>query len=303
MRKEQTVRCAEMAKPAIFPVAILAAVHATSGQAKEVLLEPSSQWHVIYDADNCRLARMFGADKDTVLTFQQPAPDNILRVSVYGPPFKSMVTGTNDVMVAFGNGQKLVPAKHSLPGFAGDDKQPLLMLGPLDLLNRDFSGDEELTPELAPTREQVAGIDRFTVAKSGKRVALHTGSMSKALDVLAICTRDLVKSWGLDPDQQAKLSARPKYLSKPSSWLQSNDYPVAALRMGKSASIQFRLMVDKAGVPTACSVQSATQSPEFIDLTCKLLMKRARFAPALDAQGQPVGSYYINSVNWVMRRP
>ncbi len=227
----------------------------------------------------------------------------MLRVSVYGPPIKPMIAGSNTVTVAFGADRKLVPAKHSLAGFAGDDKQPLLMLGHLDLLNRDFSGDKDYSSDLAPTREQVAGIDRFAVARSGNRVVLHTGPMLKALDVLAICTRDLIKSWGLDPDQQAKLSVRPRYLTKPSTWLQSQDYPKSALYTGKSASIQFRLMIDKSGLPSACKVQSATQSPDFTDLTCKLLMKRVRFAPALDARGQPVESYFTDTVNWVIRSP
>lgn len=292
-----------MTRPATLILALLAAVHPAAGQAKETLLEPSSQWHVIYDEDNCRLARMFGLDQKTVLTFQQAAPGSMLRVSVYGPPLKSMTTGSSNVMVAFGTGQKLVPARHSLPGTAGDDKQPLLMLGDLNLLNRDFSGDVDYTSEMAPKREQIAAIDRFTIAGSGTRLVLHTGSLAKALDVLAICSRDLVKSWGLDPDQQASLSARPRHLGKPSTWLRSKDYPSTALRMGKTASIQFRLMIDQTGTPSACKVQSATQSPEFIDLTCKLLMQRARFSPALDAQGQMVPSYYTNTVNWIIRRP
>ncbi|NML94723.1 hypothetical protein HHL27_13695 [Novosphingobium sp. TW-4] len=69
--------------------------------------------------------------------------------------------------------------------------------------------------------------------------------------------------------------------------------------MGASAIVYFRLMVGPDGNPTGCHIQQATNSPEFTDFTCKLLMKRARFAPALDAAGNPTASYYTNSVRWL----
>ena len=58
-------------------------------------------------------------------------------------------------------------------------------------------------------------------------------------------------------------------------------------------------MVSAEGVPTKCAIQQATSSPEFTKLTCDLLVKRARFSPALDRDGKPVASFYTNSVRWL----
>ena len=53
-------------------------------------------------------------------------------------------------------------------------------------------------------------------------------------------------------------------------------------------------------MPTGCRVLYRTNPDEFADLTCALISKRARFAPALDAKGTPVKSFYISNVRWVM---
>ena len=194
----------------------------------------------------------------------------------------------------------MVPVKHALPGTIGEDKRPLLMIGPFDLLNRPFGTDDNYDNNLTPSPDQISAIQHFRVSKAGSTMVFNLGPMGKALDALSTCTQDLVRSWGLDPVRQAQLVQRPKPVTSAGEWLKSRDYPAKALFSGQSASIQFRLMVDKTGVPSACKVQVATRSPEFLDLTCKLLMERARFLPALDTAGNPQDSYYTNSVNWIM---
>jgi len=114
------------------------------------------------------------------------------------------------------------------------------------------------------------------------------------------CTADLVKYWGLDPAAQESRTRKPEPIASPGTWLRPADYPTGALRKGASAVIDFRLMLDAAGQPTDCHIQGMTKGEEFPMLTCKLLMKRARFSPALGADGKPIASYYTNSVRWTM---
>lgn len=283
-------------------LAVLLSISNVPANAKPVTLAPTSQWHVVYDDDTCRLARIFGAD-DTkvVLTFEQNSPISLLRPSISGQPVKPLSLSRQGITAAFGPAEKLVPVKSVLPGSTGLTKEPLLLFGPFDLLNRDFGDHEDsLVDWPSPTADQIAKIKHFGVARGGHELVLETGPLTNALQVLGKCTSNLVKTWGLDPDQQATLAVRPQPLNRISSWLRSSDYPWRPHSKGESASIQFRLMVDQTGAPTLCTIQSATRSPDFFDLTCKLLMKRARFAPARDAQGAPVASYYTNSVNWVM---
>ncbi len=62
--------------------------------------------------------------------------------------------------------------------------------------------------------------------------------------------------------------------------------------------VRFRLDVDETGNVAGCRVLYRTNPDEFADLSCKLISKRAKFAPALDAKGKPVKSYYISQIRW-----
>lgn len=287
-----------------YALGIVGSLSSLQVQAKPpVALEPSSQWHVVYDDDNCRLARVFGeGDSKVFLAFDKTSPISKLKPTISGPPVRQLIGRTMGITAAFGENEKLIPVRLALAGTIGPDKQPMLILSPLDLLNRRSdesdggNGKIDLTP---PTAEQLSRIRHFKVARNDRELALHLGPLSQALAALDVCTADLVKTWGLDPAQQAALRQRPTPIGSPNDWVKSADYPTAALAGGKSANIGFRLMVDASGKPTSCKIQKATNSPEFIEHTCRVLMKWAKFTPALDAQGSPSQSYYVNTVSWL----
>ena len=111
---------------------------------------------------------------------------------------------------------------------------------------------------------------------------------------------DLVRTWGLDPTVQASLSRRATPLRSPGEWLRSADYPGPMMFKGNQALVQFRLEVDELGAVTNCHIQGHTKPEGFADLTCKLIIKRAKFQPALDAAGKPAKSYYVNRVHWLI---
>ena len=91
-------------------------------------------------------------------------------------------------------------------------------------------------------------------------------------------------------------------LSNPGTWLRSGDYPGGALFKGAQALVSFRLAVDAGGAPTACEIQRSYSGELFDKASCKGLMARARFAPALDADGKPIASYFASTIKWIMRR-
>jgi hypothetical protein len=110
----------------------------------------------------------------------------------------------------------------------------------------------------------------------------------------------MVTSWGHDASQHAALSRRAVPVGSPGNWLVSTDYPLAQAVRGLSSLVDFRLDVDEKGLVTGCHVQEKTlDSAAFGKVACQMISKRARFAPALDAQGKPARDYYMNSVNWV----
>lgn len=87
-------------------------------------------------------------------------------------------------------------------------------------------------------------------------------------------------------------------LSNPGGWITEDDYPAQALRYEMTGSVGFRLRVDPEGAPSACET-SYSSGWAFLDrTTCDLLMRRARFRPALDRRNKPVASYFSSRVRW-----
>jgi len=125
---------------------------------------------------------------------------------------------------------------------------------------------------------------------------LEIGSMRGPLAALDTCIDNLLVSWGVDVEKHKTLSKQAKPLQSPGKWIVSSDYPSNMLSAGQPALVNFRLNIGLDGAPTACHIQATTRPKEFDDAVCKSVMRRARFSPAFDAQGQPLASYYQNNV-------
>lgn len=80
-------------------------------------------------------------------------------------------------------------------------------------------------------------------------------------------------------------------------WIRDGDYPAEALRKGEQGATGYRLDVDARGCVTGCTIVHPSGIPALDEATCPLLMRRARFRPAIDVNGAPIASTYSN-VNW-----
>src|SRR4051812_1136936 len=81
------------------------------------------------------------------------------------------------------------------------------------------------------------------------------------------------------------------------------DYPSAALRNNEQGPVGFRLSIDAQGRPSGCSVTSSSGSPTLDSTTCRLLLERARFRPALDRQGHATSDEYNGRIVWSLGEP
>jgi hypothetical protein len=158
----------------------------------------------------------------------------------------------------------------------------------------------ELAP-VGPEREKA--IKYLRIGKPLRQtVILETGAMQKPLEALGKCVDDLMTTWSIDVERHKTLTEPVKPLTSPGEWIVSRDYPAKMLSAGQPAIVEFRLSVGADGKPTGCHIQSTTRPKEFDAAVCGSLMRRARFAPALDGAGKPIASYYRNTVNFTMPR-
>ncbi|MBK6412005.1 TonB family protein [Sphingopyxis sp.] len=263
-------------------------------------LEPSSKWNVHYADDYCRLARNFGTgDQSITLLIDRFAPSSVFRLNLVGPPMKrSAADGTATIRF----GPDLPEQK--LDFYMGDfgEGQPAWI----------FRSGVYLRPAPAsaagviPAPAIIAENDEASVTEIGigrplrKPVRLRTGSMKGAFTALRTCTDQLLASWGVDAEQNRKLSRPAKPMSSPATWLRPNDYPPDMIRKYQPGLVQFRLVIGEDGRPKSCHIQQSTNPEGFDAAVCKALMRRAEFEPALDENGRPVASYYLNLARFMV---
>ena len=94
------------------------------------------------------------------------------------------------------------------------------------------------------------------------------------------------------------MAVGPKPRGNPQNWLSTDDYPSSAMRDGIQGVTSFRLEVGTDGKPTGCTVTGSSGSGLLDDTTCRLVMRRAKFQPAKDTEGNPIVSSYTSRTRW-----
>jgi TonB family protein len=87
---------------------------------------------------------------------------------------------------------------------------------------------------------------------------------------------------------------------KPEGWIRYVDYPDDALRQGQVGTTWFDVLIDEAGQPFGCKTVSSSEVKALDEVSCRLMMQRARFQPARDQFGAAVPSVFRRSASWTL---
>lgn len=294
-------------------MAVLGIAFASSGtvEAKEpIRLAPSSKWNVHYGNDNCSMGRSFGeGDHKVVLVANRYQPGDPLRLSFTGKP---AYTSRNDgsVQIRFGPAEAAQEVEF-FPATTADKTPALIIRDAVRIAAR--SPEEVAAYEAALkagnysfkfsniTPEQEAAAAYVEVTKGLRQpFILETGPLSGPLAAMRKCTDELLYHWGIDVAKHANLTRAATPKSDPRQWVKPRDYPPAMIMDGMRAIVHFRLNVGTDGQPTACHIQQSTRPKAFDDAVCKAIMRNAEFESALDADGTPVASYWLNTVTFIL---
>jgi TonB family protein len=91
--------------------------------------------------------------------------------------------------------------------------------------------------------------------------------------------------------------AKPK--GNPGNWIPLWSYPRGRCCRGcPEGVVAFTLTIGTNGRPTKCEITSSSGHLELDEITCPNLMKRAKFDPALEAEGNPVVGEWSSKVHW-----
>lgn len=273
--------------PAIFAAIVTACLPGPAAQAAEAaVLLPSTPWKVDYAEEECRLLRTFGTGADAVTM-------RLARGS--GLQSFDMVIAGNDVP-RLGAGVK-VSMKLEPQGTEGNfDGYSMAVPKRPENFIRWFDGDPRIL-------DAVTDKQQVRLSADGKfSIAMLWSDGRSALKALQTCHDDLLKGWGVDVDaiRAAKSPAEP--LGSPGRWATNNDYPLEEMRREIEGTVTFQLKVNAEGIVEKCMILRSSNVATFDQLTCKLMMQRARFKPALDADDQPITSFYVNRLRWQIPR-
>jgi TonB family protein len=272
-------------------------------------LKPSSPWVVNYGDDSCRFARTFGTDKALVFAiFDRFGPGQSFKLTLAGKAFNNL-PNKGRAELRFGPDEKTQGVEFFI-GELGKDRPAMILKGALRF-DAEYRDDwpsarrgRELRTNISPTPispERIAAVNQLIIGKPlRKPVTLDLGSMRAAFAASDKCIDNLITTWGIDPSRHATLSREVTTISNPGTWMTDDDYPLSARFRGQQGVVEFRLSVDETGKPIACHIQQSTRPPEFDETVCRTIMKRARFAPALDKDGRALTSFYRNTVVFQM---
>ena len=245
-------------------------------------LVPSGQWVVAFEQAMCVLSRAYGTgDKEAQLGFRPLPGDERLEIVIRTPwkrvtsywPGKATVT--------------LEPGK-SADGAYSDWKA--------EADQRRLVRIWVKTAELG----DIKAAKTLTVAlDKGAQWTFELKGTAKAVQVLDQCQDELGRSWGFDPEVLRKQTlAAPA--NDPASWITYKDYPQEALRERQAGTVRLKYRVDKDGLPQECAVVQGSGSALLDQASCALIVKRARFRPALGSDGRPQDTLRAETIRWLL---
>jgi TonB family protein len=81
-------------------------------------------------------------------------------------------------------------------------------------------------------------------------------------------------------------------------WIRADDYPRSARQRGEAGYVGFSILVGPDGKTERCDVTAPSPYSDLNDLTCSLIMRRARFTPAVGSDGQPAYGLFRSWSSW-----
>lgn len=286
----------------------LALPQTASAKKEPNRMKPTTPWAMRYEDDSCALQRQFGEGKDrVVLTLSRFGPGHSFRMTLAGKPLRLRDTDRN-LYIQFGAEEEeqhidyLVGSMAEMPALVVREK---VRIG--KPVGSGIKADKFGNSKWDEMSDASISHDRYVAADHlairiplKKRIVLETGSLGKPQTAMKTCINDLMTRWGIDVEKHKTLSRPVRASSNPGRWMKPEDYPKDMLRERQPALVNFRLSVDATGKPTDCHIQQTTRPKEFDDAVCDTLIRNGEFKPALDADGNPIASYWRNTVRFAL---
>jgi TonB family protein len=261
----------------ISPIAMLAMVQAAAAPADA--LSASSPWRLDTIESGCELSQDFGRASGALFVIRrQPAQGtSTVRIDWAAlPGAAGSATLRNER-----SGEEYRAAAAS--GFADPPTRRFLQM---------FAVDNAFLAKLAPNATVSFNVEGQLAAK------LALANFNAALRALDQCEDTLLREWGVDPAPLAALKTRPEPTSSPALWVTMDDYSPSALNVRNPRDVVLRYRVTGEGKVEDCAVAETSGSSVLDNTACRLVTRRARYRPAVAADGSVSEAWVVQAIRW-----
>jgi hypothetical protein len=244
--------------------------------------QPTGPWVVDSNNDQCFLDRNYGTDASPVLLAIRRVPmDPDIAVGVYRRSGHSDPTNGN-AKVGFGAAAPVAAKFRSY-----------------SIATKNLHNFTAYIPNGAPLLDAAAQSGVITVQAPGELdEAFAVPELAAGLKALDGCMAELGSSWGISAEQQKRVKELPRALRP--DYVSPADYSPQEINQIMNAPALVRLWVDESGKPLDCvPLKSNGAAEDFAQTTCRVLLKRAAFAPAMDVDGKPIKGIVVYKVDFV----
>ncbi|WP_447764760.1 energy transducer TonB [Sphingopyxis panaciterrae] len=254
--------------------------------AEPATWRPAGPWQLDQQPDQCTLLRPFAAGDQRLV--MQVQPNLYSTTHSFKLASETALAGSREGMIAFTLGESAPHKYYAMLEATADGRQRVLR----------WTTEKALSFAELVAGDQMVRID----AAAGFNGMIHWQGAKKAFAALRACQDQVASAKGEDAAARRAYKRDLEPLGNPGRWVTNDDYPTKARTKMLEGDTGFRLTVDKMGAITHCEIISSSGFPILDERTCELLKMRAKFAPSLDASGEPVADTYSNRVRWQLPR-
>jgi len=85
---------------------------------------------------------------------------------------------------------------------------------------------------------------------------------------------------------------------RPAAWVKEQDFPSAAKAKGNHGAVRFVLAIDAGGSVYRCDIVKTSGFALLDQQTCALMLRKAKFDPAMDQSGTAAASEWSRMIAW-----
>lgn len=272
-------RCRSLAAMRHLVACACVALIANPGNVAAKPLQPTGKWVVDFGDSRCVAQRIYGET---------------------GKPVYLLIKAS-----AVGEGLQLSVAQKGPNGYGVQEPAKLTMGKgePIKLLQLRYGIEKKQVRTVNLTRaqmEQLASSTELRWDTANLDYSIPLGPMANLIKVVEKCRVGLGDYWNGTPEKKALLKQPVSMNTTIRKLFSSDDYPSQAVFGVQSGTAHIIALIDEKGQMADCMVVETSGIAVLDAQTCIIMHKRAKFSPAIGADGKPAKSTFTQRVRWEM---